>query len=115
MPRRRPAQPLCIILAATFTVSPKAFGQSQPTVIKADVRQVLVPVVVTDKKGHHVLGLKADDFEVSEDGTPQKIVAFSTSSDTAPIPAPSLNAKPKIPGTIEQACSTSDWCRASDP
>ena len=97
MPSPRPALPLCIILAATFTVTPKAFGQSQPTVIKADVRQVLVPVVVTDKKGHHALGLKADDFEVFEDGTPQKIVAFSTSSDTAPIPAPSLTPSRKSP------------------
>lgn len=46
------------------------------TVIKTDVRQVLVPTVVLDRSGHPVLGLKASDFEVLEDGRPQRIVAF---------------------------------------
>ncbi|HTS27286.1 MAG TPA: VWA domain-containing protein [Bryobacteraceae bacterium] len=53
-----------------------------PNVIRVDVRQVLVPVVVTDGKGHHVTGLKASDFHVLEDGVPQEISAFST--DTSP-------------------------------
>ncbi len=59
------------------------------------MRQVLVPVVVTDKKGHHVLGLKVDDFEVSEDGAPQKIIAFSTSSEGTPIEAPATASNRK--------------------
>ncbi len=50
-------------------------------VIRANVRQVLVPVVVTDSKGHYGTGLKASDFQVFEDGVPQGIVAFSTSTD----------------------------------
>lgn len=82
MPRNRLALCLFLALASTFAVSRRGSGQSQPPVLKADVRQVLVPVVVTDKKGHHVLDLKADDFEVYEDGSPQKIVAFSTSRDS---------------------------------
>jgi len=48
--------------------------------IKVDVRQVLVPVVVTDKEGHHVTGLKQADFKVLEDGVEQKITAFSVES-----------------------------------
>ena len=52
------------------------FGQ-EPT-IRVDVQQVLVPVVVTDKKGHHVSGLKAADFQVFEDGVRQDIAAFTT-------------------------------------
>jgi VWFA-related protein len=55
-------------------------GEAPP--IRAEVREVLVPVIVTDKKGHHVTGLKASDFRVDEDGAPQEITAFST--DTAP-------------------------------
>src|SRR5271170_4147371 len=88
MPPNRLA--ICLLpgVAFVFSLSPRGAGQSQPSVIKADVRQVLVPVVVTDKKGHHVLGLKADDFEVSEDGTPQRIVAFNTSNDSSALLEP---------------------------
>jgi VWFA-related protein len=51
-------------------------------VIRVETREVLVPVIVTDAKGHHVTGLKASDFHVQEDGVEQKIRSFS--SDTAP-------------------------------
>ncbi len=54
---------------------------AQDTTIRLDVRQVLVPVVVTDRKGHHVSGLHASDFRILEDGVPQEIAAFS--NDTA--------------------------------
>ena len=47
------------------------------TNIRVDVRQVLVPVIVTDQDGHHVTGLKREDFRVFEDGVEQKISAFS--------------------------------------
>jgi hypothetical protein len=46
--------------------------------IQASVREVLVPVVVTDKKGHYITDLKLPDFRVYEDGALQKIVAFSS-------------------------------------
>ncbi len=58
--------------------------------IKVDVRQVLVPVVVTDREGHRVAGLKQADFKVFEDGVEQKISAFSVESSGLPhanIPA----------------------------
>jgi VWFA-related protein len=48
--------------------------------IKVDVRQVLVPAVVTDRDGHHVAGLTQADFRVFEDGVEQKITAFSVES-----------------------------------
>ena len=51
---------------------------TRETTIKVDVRQVLVPVVVTDKEGHHVTGLTLADFRVLEDGMEQKISAFAT-------------------------------------
>jgi len=35
-----------------------------------------VDVVVTDKKGNVIRGLKQQDITVSEDGTPQAIVSF---------------------------------------
>ncbi len=49
--------------------------------ITVNAQEVLVPVVVTDKKGHHVTSLKASDFDVFEDGVKQKVVAFSKTFD----------------------------------
>ena len=63
--------------------------------IKVDVRQVLVPVVVTDREGHHVAGLKQGDFKVFEDGVEQKITAFSVDSSGLSDAA--------IPGKTEQS------------
>lgn len=56
--------------------------------IKVDVRQVLVPVVVTDRQGHHVSGLTERDFKVFEDGVEQKITAFSVESSGVPQESP---------------------------
>jgi len=41
-----------------------------------DVNVTNVDVFVTDSKGHRVTGLTADDFEVRQDGLPQKITNF---------------------------------------
>lgn len=42
-----------------------------------DVDVVQLPVVVTDDRGRFVSGLKRSDFQVSEDGVPQRISSFS--------------------------------------
>jgi len=69
-------RPRLILLIAAWSL----FAQQDAT-IRVDVQQVLVPVVVTDKKGHHVSGLRAPDFRIFEDGVQQEIASFS--SDTA--------------------------------
>jgi VWFA-related protein len=50
-------------------------ASSIPT-LKTKVRLVLVDVVVTNNKGEPVPGLHKEDFEISEDGTPQTISTF---------------------------------------
>jgi VWFA-related protein len=60
--------------------------------IKVDVRQVLVPVVVTDPQGHRMTGLKQADFQVFEDGVEQKITSFSMESSGLPAPAAQVDA-----------------------
>ncbi len=57
--------------------------------IKVQVQQVLVPVIVTDQKGHFVRDLKARDFQVFEDGVEQKLAAFATQGNAAPELIPS--------------------------
>ena len=70
---------------ASFKARLDAFRLDAPQAsIKVDVRQVLVPVVVTDHDGHRVTGLKRGDFRVFEDGVEQKLAAFSVEDAEAP-------------------------------
>ncbi len=73
---------------------------AQDSTIRVDVRQVLVPVVVTDKKGHHVGGLRASDFKIFEDGIEQQIASFSSDTtnsvdDIAALSKPASAAAPR--------------------
>ncbi|MEO8660020.1 MAG: VWA domain-containing protein [Bryobacteraceae bacterium] len=71
-----------------------------PDTIRIDVRQVLLPVIVTGKDGHYVTGLKQSDFRVFEDGLEQKITAFSSETSTAVAEAvPSAAAEPQSQGS----------------
>ena len=65
------------------------------TVIRVDVRQVLVPVVVLDKSGHNVSGLTQSDFEVLEDGIEQTVTSFQV--ETSGDAAIAIEAKPADP------------------
>ncbi|MGE0455374.1 MAG: VWA domain-containing protein [Vicinamibacteria bacterium] len=63
----------------------------------AEVQQVVVDVVVTDKKGSPITGLKAADFAVSEDGKPQPITSFEAiqlpeRASEVPPPKPRLSS-----------------------
>ncbi len=52
--------------------------QTPPSVtFQIEVNYVDVDVVVTDEKGNFVSGLTRDDFEVFEDGKPQKVDTFA--------------------------------------
>jgi VWFA-related protein len=55
---------------------PGLLGQ-QPT-FRAQVELVEIDAVVTDAQGNPVIGLTADDFEITENGKPHPIAAFST-------------------------------------
>ena len=46
--------------------------------VRVDTQLVSVPAVVTDRAGRPVAGLRADNFQVFEDGRPQQIVNFAT-------------------------------------
>jgi len=47
-------------------------------VVRIETQLISVPAVVTDKTGRPVTGLRAEDFQVFEDGRPQKLANFST-------------------------------------
>ncbi|MEP6946290.1 MAG: VWA domain-containing protein [Acidobacteriota bacterium] len=66
--------------AQTPTPSPKV----DDDIIKVESRLVVVPVSVTDGVGQPVLGLKADDFGISEEEKSQKIENLG-SADVVPL------------------------------
>jgi VWFA-related protein len=81
-----PVKALCCLLALTGGVRAQ---QDSAAKFHLTVNQIVVPVVVTDAKGHRVPGLKAEDFEVFEDGAPQKVLSFSMGGEA---PAAASNA-----------------------
>ncbi len=68
----------------------KTEDQGSPlTTFRLNMQAVAVDVVVTDAKGRPVKGLKAEDFQLSEDGSGQKIRSFHEYSEAqAPKSAP---------------------------
>jgi Ca-activated chloride channel family protein len=65
------------LLAALSLASP---AQDPESTIKVDVKLVNVFVTVTDQHGAPIAGLKKQDFELREDGEPQKISVFDKES-----------------------------------
>jgi VWFA-related protein len=57
-----------------------------PSVFRSGVNLVLVDVVVRDRSGGIVRGLKADDFELLEDGVRQQILTFAYEEITPNAP-----------------------------
>ena len=83
-------------------------GQAAPTevpsiTIRANTRLVTVDVVVTDKKGDPVTGLKAENFTLEENGKRQKISIFvppgiANKNAPATLPAGVLSNHPENVG-----------------
>ncbi len=67
-------------------------------VFRTTTRLVQVDVVVTDKQGKPIPGLKESDFSVSQDGKPQKIHVFEPHTGTAlAAQQPAATSTPKLP------------------
>jgi VWFA-related protein len=95
--RRAGSQRLSIVLCLSLVGSSPLGAQSiqEPEqvpglTIRVASRLVLVDVVVTDKHGQPVPGLKPSDFTVTEKGKPQKISVFTPPNQTARPAAPAL-------------------------
>ncbi|MDQ3281610.1 MAG: VWA domain-containing protein [Acidobacteriota bacterium] len=97
---------LALALAAPLFAQKKTNEPEQPKLVESiDVRVINVDVVVTDKRGNFVPGLKKEDFEVLENGVPKTISNFyevegtraknviaSEAGRQAPAPAPAQAA-----------------------
>ena len=73
-PLTRAALGLALLLGrAASQTAPANPPSNEDLVLRFDVDLVQIDAVVTDQKGNHVAGLSADDFEVRQDGQPQRI------------------------------------------
>jgi Ca-activated chloride channel family protein len=75
---------LCLLLVCVIGLAVDLSAQTNKKeddeVIRIDTQLVDVPVVVTDKTGRPVLGLKPANFSVYEDGKKQDIADFATTA-----------------------------------
>jgi VWFA-related protein len=78
--RLLPLSAVCLLVLAPARAQ-------QPSTFQAEVNLIEVDATVTDDQGNSVIGLTADDFELFDDGQPQKIAAFSFVDLELAIPA----------------------------
>ena len=85
------------LLAQEEPQAPPA-AQGAPPTFAAEVEQVIVDLVVTDKKGNPIPGVARDDLIVEEDGVAQSVVSFEAvalpdepAEEPPPPPRISLN------------------------
>ncbi len=90
------------LLGAQEAQKPAAPPPSETPTFPAQVEQVIVDVVVTDKKGNPIKGLTKADLAVTEDGAPQQVVSFEAvqvpdapSQTPPPPPIVSVNTTPE--------------------
>src|ERR1700691_1820090 len=71
--------------------------ESNAPVIRSTTQEVLLDVVVRDKKEHLIRNLKPEDIRVLEDGVPQKLKGFrftdAESVEPEAAAAPAVNPK----------------------
>jgi VWFA-related protein len=93
--------PVVVALIALVAERPALSRQpaSQRPKFGTSTAAVLVDVVVRDKKGKPVTGLTAEDFQVFEDGVPQKIISCDAAGLLAPLAQPVQVAQPAQPVT----------------
>lgn len=81
MIRRAPVLVALIVVAAAALAPVRAqdppAGAQQPPVFRTDINLIELDVSVLDRNRRPIRGLTAGDFEVFEDGKPQRIVAVS--------------------------------------
>lgn len=119
----------CFLFAISIVAQTPTPPNVDEDVVKITTKLVQFDAVVTDKDGNQVKNLNAADFEISQDGKPQKITNFSYVNTEAPpnqtivteakkadknqIAAPPARANPANPGRIITFIVDDGNCTAS--
>lgn len=86
-----------------FAQTPTPTPQTDDEVVKISTNLIQLDVTVTDSKGNVVKDLRAEDFEIYENGEKQNISSFSFVSSVREKPEVNKNPKDKVPVPIPQA------------
>jgi VWFA-related protein len=105
---RRAIALVCLLTPSAFLIPISAFAQSDADAaplppLQINARNVLVDVVVTDKKGVAVHGLPEQQFKVFENGKPQKVEFFEEHSPGESNVAPSPQLPPNTFTNVPRA------------
>jgi Ca-activated chloride channel homolog len=65
-----------LLLLMIFAGRPQTVAQEDQPAFRVTVDMVQLNVAVTDNKGNYVTNLRPEDFEIKEDGIPEKIATF---------------------------------------
>src|SRR5690242_3865829 len=94
----------CVTTPASLLAQSPQDKQDKEDNLVLRANEVLLDVVVRDKKGHAIKDLKQSDFEVYEDGVRQDVASFRlvsreslSETKTGPKPAATAPATPATP------------------
>jgi VWFA-related protein len=96
--RRLLTAAVSFVFFVTPSIYAQNFGTLPPLTTQVEVHVVNVDVTATDSHGKPVLDLTKDDFEIFEDGHPQRVTNFSVIQSTTPGSAASQGATPQPSG-----------------
>ena len=94
------AATLLIFFSLPVSMQAQKAVKSEPqSTVREEARVVVVevPVNVLDRNGHSVEGLKAEDFEVYDDGKLQQVTGFEVLDQRKPLPPPAPGEPPINP------------------
>ncbi|MGP0019484.1 MAG: VWA domain-containing protein [Candidatus Sulfotelmatobacter sp.] len=89
------------LVGQTAPAPPSNDAQEPSMTIRQTVQRVIVDVMVQDANGKPVHGLKADDFSVTEDKQPQRVLSFDVYDFDKPSISRAPNAPPLPPHVFE--------------
>ena len=102
-------------LAVLALVLPAAAQPQQPFEERIDVNVVLLDVIVTDNRGHQILGLSKDDFVVKENGAEQPVESVDYFTNRKLLDQREENAPFKVERVREERYFIFFFDRPSDP
>jgi VWFA-related protein len=93
-----------VLLAAFLAVAPLTAQTQLPQLGETiDVSIVNVDVIVTDRRGNHIRGLTAADFEIRDNGVPQPITNFAEYEDKPAAAPATIDGKAGVESTAAAA------------
>ncbi len=77
---------VCVLAISALAAQRKPVKKAaDEQTIRVEVEMVSLPVVVTDREGRRIAGLKREDFQVFEDGVQQEIAGFAATDEPLKI------------------------------